>query len=98
MTQPIVFRNACDHRSVGMRASPQYDGKADKRSRHAEDATAIGGYLGCHRWYPRPASVGDKAIGAAIIPRRLDPARNAIDAIYAAQQIALLIRRGLSHL
>src|SRR5213595_277155 len=94
MTQPIILGNARDQSAIGMRASSQHNGNADKRCRDAEDAIAIGGYLGCHRWYPRPASVGDKAIGAAIIPRRLDPTRNAIDAIDAAQQIGLWIRRG----
>src|SRR5258707_14520079 len=93
MPQQILVGNAGDRGSVVM-ATSQHDGNAGKRCRDAEEAIAIGGYWGCHRWYPRPASVGDKAIGAAIIPRRLDPARNAIDAIDVAQQIGLRIRRG----
>src|SRR5258707_10080571 len=84
MTQAIIVGNARGKSLLGMRTSSQHDGKTDKRCRDAEDAIAIGGYLGCHRLCPRPASVGDKAIGAAIIPGRLDAARNAIDAIDAA--------------
>src|SRR6266436_10099089 len=40
-----------------------------------------------------PASIGDKAIGAAIIPRRLGTAGPAIDAVDVAQQIGLRIGR-----
>ena len=79
---------------VGVRAGSQRDCKTDKRSRQAEGAIAIDGYFGCHRLRPRPASVGDKAVGAAIIPGRFDAARNAVDAIDAAEQIGLRIRRG----
>src|SRR5438445_11988835 len=40
----------------------------------------------------RPASVRNKAVGAAIIPSLLDTARNAVDAIDAAEQVGLRIR------
>src|ERR1035437_8511405 len=93
MTQAIVVRNARCQNVVGMRAGSQRDCKTDKRSRHAEAALAVDGYFGCHRFRPRPASVSDKAISAAIIPCRLDAARNAIDAIDAAQDIGFWVPR-----
>ena len=40
---------------------------------------------------PCPASVGNKAVSAAIILRRIGAARNAVDAIDAAQQVGLRI-------
>src|ERR1700733_16269622 len=40
------------------------------------------------------ASVGDKAVGAAIILRRLDTTWHAVDPVDAAQQIRLRIRSG----
>src|ERR1700745_4173640 len=43
---------------------------------------------------PSPALVGDKAVGAAIAACRLDAPGHAIDAIDAAEQLALRIRRG----
>src|ERR1700676_5666918 len=94
MTQPIIRGNACRQSLLGMRTSSKRNSKTDKRCRGAQHATAIGGHLGCHHWCPRPASVGDKAIGAAIIPGRLDAARNPVDAIDAAQQIGFLVRPG----
>src|SRR6185437_15670948 len=41
-----------------------------------------------------PSSVRDETVGAAIVLGRLDPAGNAIDAVDAAQQVGLRIRRG----
>src|ERR1700738_4273881 len=88
----IIVGNARRQLFVGMLASSERDGKTDKRSRDEEGSLAVDGNFGCHCLCPRPASVGNKAIGAAIIPDRLDAARNAIDAINAAQEIGLRVR------
>ena len=51
MAQAIIVRNARGrHFVAGMGAGSQHDGKTDKRSRHAEDAIAIDGCFGCHRF------------------------------------------------
>src|SRR5438105_4780314 len=41
MTLPIIVRNTRRHLILGMPASSEHDGKADKRSRDAERALAI---------------------------------------------------------
>ena len=93
MAQAIIVGNARGRDLlIGMRAGAQRDGKADERAGDAEGAIAIGGYCALSSFRPCPASVGDEAIGAAIIPRRLDAAGNAVDAVDAAQQIGLRIR------
>src|SRR3954470_4167041 len=92
MTLAIIVGNTRRHFILGMPASSKHDCKADKRSRDAERTLAIEGYLGCHLLCPRPASVGDKAVGAAIIPGRLDAARSAVNAIDAAQEIGFSVR------
>ncbi len=92
MTLTIIVRVTRDrHGFLGMRAGSQRDCKTNKRSRRAAGANAVDGYFHCHRFRPRPVSVGDKAIGAAIIPGGLYPARNAIDTIDVADQIGLRI-------
>src|ERR1700704_3399213 len=92
MTLAIIVGNARRHDFVSMRASAQHDCKTDKRSRDAVGAIAVDGYSGCHRFRPRPASVGNKAIGAAIIPDRLEAARKSADSIYAGQDVCFLVR------
>jgi hypothetical protein len=56
--------------------APKQDGKTGERSAQAESAMAIGGSCFCRRRH-RPASIRDKAVGAAIIPGWLDLIRNA---------------------
>jgi len=72
-----------------MRAGSQRDCKTNKRSRRAAGAMRSTGIFTVIVFRPRPVSVGDKAIGAAIIPGGLNPAWNAIDTIDVADQIAL---------
>src|SRR5665811_2181339 len=43
---------------------------------------------------PHPASVGNKAVGAAVAAARLDATRNAVDAIDGAEQVGLRIGCG----
>src|SRR3954452_24751389 len=42
---------------------------------------------------PRSASVGNEAVGAAVIPGRFGPARHVVDAVDVAEQPGLRIRR-----
>ena len=92
MALAIIVRNAGGRYLVaGMRAGAQRDGKADQRSCHAQRAIAVDGCFRCHRLRPCPASVGNEAVGAAIILCRIGVARNAVEAIDAAQKVGLRI-------
>src|SRR3981189_460226 len=75
MTLAIIVGNARRHDFVSMRASAQHDCKTDKRSRDAVGAIAADGYSGCHRFRPRPASVGIKPKGPRKFRTRPDPPR-----------------------
>src|SRR5260370_33018681 len=94
MPLTIIVRVTRDcHGFFVMRAASRRDCKTTRLSRRAAGANAVDGYFHCHRFRPRPVSVGDKSIGAAIIPGGLYPAWNAIDTIDAAEQIGLRISR-----
>src|SRR5713226_6322537 len=92
MTLVKVVRNARRQHVVGVRAGSQHDGETNKRSGHAEGAIAVDGYSGCHRFGPRPVSIGDKAVGAAIVPCRLDAGNLAVEAIGVAYELGLCNR------
>src|ERR1700676_4599155 len=97
MTLAIIVRDARRQHLVGVRAGSQHDGETNQRSCHAEGAIAVDGYFGCHRYGPRPVSIRDKAVGAAIIPCRLYAARSSVDAIDGAYEIGFLCPPTLAH-